>query len=197
MRNTRSDRTCSDAVSDCCSGLRGGAGDRLSLAELRLLRGVGRYLKSKGFDATVISTDDLGAVKEKMHVPADMQSCHTALIGGYVVEGHVPVEAIAKLLAEKPQVTGIAVPEMPGGSPGMSGPKESFTAYAFGPQGKTVFMRFLNDPRRCAERMPGTANATTSLKEFSHDVDHIRQMERNEQDRVPGLRPHRRDAHHL
>lgn len=100
------------------------------------------YLKSKGFDATVISTDDLGAVKENMHVPADMQSCHTALIGGYVVEGHVPVEAIAKLLAEKPQVTGIAVPGMPGGSPGMSGPKEPFTTYAFGPQGKTMFIRF-------------------------------------------------------
>jgi len=100
------------------------------------------YLKTNGFDATVISTDDLGAVKEKMHVPADMQSCHTALIGGYVVEGHLPVEAIIKLLAERPQITGIAVPGMPGGSPGMSGPKESFTAYAFGPQGKTVFMRF-------------------------------------------------------
>jgi hypothetical protein len=100
------------------------------------------YLKSNGFDATVVSTDDLGAVKEKMHVPADMQSCHTAVIAGYVVEGHVPVEAIIKLLGEKPQITGIAVPGMPGGSPGMSGPKESFTAYAFGPRGKAVFMRF-------------------------------------------------------
>jgi hypothetical protein len=100
------------------------------------------YLKTKGFDATVISTDDLGAVKEKMRVPADMQSCHTAVIAGYVVEGHVPVEAIIKLLAEKPQITGIAVPGMPGGSPGMSGPKESFTAYAFGPAGETAFIRF-------------------------------------------------------
>jgi len=100
------------------------------------------YLKSKGFDATVISTDDVAAVKENMRVPADMQSCHTALIGGYVVEGHVPVEAIAKLLAEKPHVTGIAAPGMPQGSPGMSGPKEHFTVYAFGPLGKTVFMRF-------------------------------------------------------
>ena len=100
------------------------------------------YLKSNGFDATVVSTDDLGAVKEKMHVPADMQSCHTAVIAGYVVEGHVPIEAIIKLLGEKPQITGIAVPGMPEGSPGMSGPKESFTAYAFGPQGKAVFMRF-------------------------------------------------------
>jgi hypothetical protein len=100
------------------------------------------YLKSNGFAATVVSTNDLGAVKETMHVPADMQSCHTALIGGYVVEGHVPVEAIAKLLAEKPHVTGIAVPGMPGGSQGMSGPKEPFTAYAFGPAGETAFIRF-------------------------------------------------------
>ncbi len=100
------------------------------------------YLKSKGFDATVISTDDLGAVKAKMHVPVDMQACHTAVIGGYVIEGHVPVEAIAKLLAEKPHVMGIAVPGMPGGSPGMSGPAESFTVYAFGPAGETSFMRF-------------------------------------------------------
>jgi hypothetical protein len=100
------------------------------------------YLKSNGFDATVVSTDNLGAVKEKMHVLADMQSCHTGVIGGYVVEGHVPAEAIAKLLAEMPQITGIAVPGMPGGSPGMSGPKEAFTAYAFGPQGETAFMRF-------------------------------------------------------
>ncbi len=100
------------------------------------------YLKSNGFDATVVPTDDLSAVKAKMHVPAEMQSCHTALIGGYVVEGHVPVEAIAKLLAEKPQIMGIAVPGMPEGSPGMPGPKEPFTAYAFGPQGKTAFMSF-------------------------------------------------------
>jgi len=100
------------------------------------------YLKANGFNATVISTDDVFGVKAKMRVPADMQSCHTALIGGYVVEGHVPVEAIAKLLAEKPPVTGIAAPGMPGGSPGMSGPREPFTVSAFGPTGSTEFMRF-------------------------------------------------------
>ena len=100
------------------------------------------YLKANGFDATVISTDDVDALKDKMHIPADMQSCHTALIGGYVVEGHAPVEAIAKLLADKPDVIGIAAPGMPQGSPGMSGPKEPFTVYAFGPQGEAEFMRF-------------------------------------------------------
>jgi hypothetical protein len=100
------------------------------------------YLKSKGFDITVISTDDVFAIKDQMRVPADMQSCHTALIGGYVVEGHVPAEAIAKLLADKPNVTGIAAPGMPQGSPGMSGAKEPLTVYAFGPLGETAFMRF-------------------------------------------------------
>ncbi len=100
------------------------------------------YLKSNGFDATVVSTEDLEAIKEKMHVPADMQSCHTAVIAGYAVEGHVPVEAIVKLLAEKPHVTGIAAPGMPVGSPGMSGPKEAFTVFTFGPAGETAFMRF-------------------------------------------------------
>ena len=106
-----------------------------------MLRGVA-YLKANGFDATVISTDDLGAVKAKMQVPADMQSCHTAVIAGYVVEGHVPVEAIAKLLADKPHVTGFAVPGMPGGSPGTSGPKEPFRVYSFEPLGESVFTRF-------------------------------------------------------
>lgn len=76
-----------------------------------------------------------------MHVPPDMQSCHTAMIGGYVVEGHVPVEAIAKLLADKPQITGIAVPGMPGGPPGMSGPKQPITVHVFETTGKTDFIR--------------------------------------------------------
>ncbi|RBP16810.1 hypothetical protein DFR50_10487 [Roseiarcus fermentans] len=100
------------------------------------------YLKSNGFDATAVSTDDLGAIKAKMNVPADMQSCHTATIAGYGVEGHAPIEAIARLLAERPHVTGIAVPGMPGGSPGMPGPKEPFTVFTFGPAGETEFMRF-------------------------------------------------------
>jgi hypothetical protein len=100
------------------------------------------YLKLKGFDTNLISTDDMNAIKDKMHVPTDMQSCHTALIGGYVVEGHVPVEAIAKLLTDKPNVIGIAAPGMPLGAPGMPGPKGSFRVDAFGPNGETTFMRF-------------------------------------------------------
>ena len=59
------------------------------------------------------------------------------MIGGYVVEGYVPVEAIAKLLADKPQITGIAAP----GTPGMSGPKQPITVHVFGTTGKTDFIR--------------------------------------------------------
>jgi hypothetical protein len=90
----------------------------------------------------VIPTDDVGGIAERMHVRANMGACHTALIGGYVVEGHVPVEAITKPIAEKPDVIGIATPGMPQGSPGMSGPKEPFTIYAFGPLGESTVVRF-------------------------------------------------------
>jgi hypothetical protein len=65
-------------------------------------------------------------------VPKAMQSCHTALIDGYVVEGHVPTDAINRLLAERPKVTGVAAPGMPSGSPGMEmGEAEVFTLYLF------------------------------------------------------------------
>lgn len=100
------------------------------------------YMKAKGFDATVVESDDMDAVKQRLHVPDAMQSCHTALIGGYVVEGHVPVEAIARMLKEKPKATGIAAPGMPQGSPGMSGTKEPFAVYLFGEQGAQPFMKF-------------------------------------------------------
>lgn len=62
---------------------------------------------------------DLTAVKNQYNVPGNLQSCHTAIVDGYVIEGHVPVEEIERLLAERPDVTGLAVPGMPLGSPGM------------------------------------------------------------------------------
>lgn len=100
------------------------------------------YMESNGYTAKVIESDDMDAVKQHLHVPEAMQSCHTALIGGYVVEGHVPVEAIARMLKEKPKATGIAAPGMPQGSPGMSGDKEPFAVYLFGKQGAQPFMKF-------------------------------------------------------
>ncbi|HTH18237.1 MAG TPA: DUF411 domain-containing protein [Magnetospirillum sp.] len=100
------------------------------------------YMKAKGHDAKVVTMDDVTPIKQRHHVPEAVQSCHTAVIDGYVIEGHVPVEAVDRLLAERPKVTGIAAPGMPQGSPGMSGPKEPFTVYSFGPDGYKPFMRF-------------------------------------------------------
>ena len=77
------------------------------------------YLRRAGFPVTIINEDDLAPVKLRAGVPESLQSCHTAFVDGYVVEGHVPIEAIEKMLLSKPAILGIAVPDMPGGSPGM------------------------------------------------------------------------------
>lgn len=82
------------------------------------------YLKKEGFDVKVVNTNDLLSIKEKYKIPPNFQSCHTAIIDNYFIEGHVPVEAINKLLREKPNVDGISLPEMPPGSPGMGGEKK-------------------------------------------------------------------------
>ncbi|MGD9828369.1 MAG: DUF411 domain-containing protein [Hyphomicrobiaceae bacterium] len=79
------------------------------------------HLRRNGFAATIIDTDDMRAVKARLAVPAELASCHTAEIEGYVVEGHVPAHAIRRLLAEKPKARGLAIPGMPIGSPGMEG----------------------------------------------------------------------------
>lgn len=100
------------------------------------------YMKAKGHDSKVVMLDDVIPTKERLKVPEEMQSCHTAVIDGYVIEGHVPMEAIDKLLKERPKVIGLAAPGMPQGSPGMSGRPEPFTVYAFGPSGAKPFMKF-------------------------------------------------------
>jgi hypothetical protein len=68
-------------------------------------------------------TDSVEDIKDELDIPEEMWSCHTSLVGDYYVEGHVPVEAVRKLLAEQPNIEGIALPGMPQGSPGMSGEK--------------------------------------------------------------------------
>jgi hypothetical protein len=100
------------------------------------------YLRHHGFEVTSRPTNDLAEISRKAGVPSDLQGCHTAFIGGYVVDGHVPVEAINKLLAERPAIKGITLPGMPEGSPGMYGNKaEPFTIYAISQDGKSsVFM---------------------------------------------------------
>ena len=92
-----------------------------------------------GFQVTVVNSPDIRAVKEKHGVPQKLYACHTTLAGGYVVEGHVPFDAIRTLLRRKPAIKGIAVPGMPMGSPGMetpSGDKEPFQVMAFDSAGK-------------------------------------------------------------
>lgn len=86
----------------------------------------------EGSVATTVP-DDMAALKEELGVPGQYWSCHTTVVEGYAVEGHVPAAVIGRLLAEAPAVDGIALPDMPVGSPGMGGEqREPFTIYLFG-----------------------------------------------------------------
>lgn len=82
-----------------------------------------KYLGTKGYDVEIIETLDTVAVKAEHGVPPTLEGCHTALVGPYVVEGHVPAESIDRLLKERPLVKGLAMPGMPPGTPGMGGDK--------------------------------------------------------------------------
>ena len=77
------------------------------------------HMRAHGFEVTVVETEDLGPVKARVGVPPGKGSCHTAEVEGYFVEGHVPAEDVKRLLAERPDARGIALPGMPIGSPGM------------------------------------------------------------------------------
>jgi hypothetical protein len=100
-------------------------------------------MKSAGFEVSTRDTADMASIKARYKVPAALGSCHTALVGGYVIEGHVPADLITRLIKEKPKVLGLAVPGMPVGSPGMEGgTKEAFDVVTFDAAGKTtVFAR--------------------------------------------------------
>ena len=95
-------------------------------------------------EASNVSDSQLNVIAIQSGVPADLHSCHTAKVGGYIVEGHVPAEDIHRMLKEKPVIAGIAVAGMPMGSPGMEqgGLKQPFNTMAFTKDGKkTVFAR--------------------------------------------------------
>ena len=100
-------------------------------------------MRTAGFEVSIRDTRDMNSIKTRYKVRPALVSCHTALVGGYVVEGHVPADVIRKLLADKPKVLGIAVPGMPVGSPGMEGtPKQAYEVLTFNAAGKTtVFAR--------------------------------------------------------
>lgn len=82
------------------------------------------YLRSNGFNVAVVEHPNMSLIKKKYGVRQALEGCHSTVIGDYVVEGHVPVAPIKRLLAEKPAIKGISLPGMPEGSPGMSGTKE-------------------------------------------------------------------------
>jgi hypothetical protein len=95
-------------------------------------------MQANGFTATVTNMDDVGPVKAKNGLPARLVSCHTTLVGGYVIEGHVPAADIKRLLREKPAIVGLAAPGMPAGSPGMDVPNSPpYDVLAFDKAGKT------------------------------------------------------------
>jgi hypothetical protein len=92
------------------------------------------HLQQNNFKVEDIVTDDVRAIKDKHGVSKELASCHTALVNGYVVEGHVPAADIKKMLKAKPDITGITVPQMPSGTPGMEmgGRKDAYQVISFG-----------------------------------------------------------------
>jgi hypothetical protein len=97
------------------------------------------HLRRNGFAPTSENVTNLTAIKDKHGVPSQTRSCHTALVGGYVIEGHVPAAEIQRLLKDKPRVAGLAVPGMPIGSPGMEGANpRPYDVLTFDKTGKTT-----------------------------------------------------------
>ena len=98
-------------------------------------------LERQGFQVEIVKLTDMSPIKQKYNIPRNMESCHTAVIEGYFVEGHVPIEAINEMLEEKPDIDGIALPDMPSGSPGMPGQKtKSWTIYSLSEGEPTEFI---------------------------------------------------------
>jgi hypothetical protein len=100
------------------------------------------HLRAEGFPVTEVATSDLKAVKTRLGVPTDLSGCHTAEVGGYAIEGHVPAVAIKRLLTERPTAIGLAVPGMPAGSPGMGGDPEIYEVTLFRSGGRESFGRY-------------------------------------------------------
>lgn len=99
------------------------------------------HLRQNDYEVTVSEISHLAQIKTEHGIPSRLQSCHTMLIEEYVIEGHVPVAAINKLLQERPEIRGISLPGMPAGSPGMTGRKqEPFVIYTITDDGTSVYL---------------------------------------------------------
>ncbi|MDP7427398.1 MAG: DUF411 domain-containing protein [Alphaproteobacteria bacterium] len=101
-------------------------------------------MRDAGFSVAVEKREDMDPIKREFGVPGRLESCHTARIGGYTIEGHVPAREIKRLLTERPQAQGLAVPGMPIGSPGMEqgGQRERFAVILWGDQDSRVFAKY-------------------------------------------------------
>ena len=99
------------------------------------------FLEEEKFEVKQTDMESLLSIKKKHNIPLEMQSCHTTILGKYFIEGHVPIEAINKLLKEQPDIDGIALPGMPIGTPGMPGKKEEpYIIYQLVDGKSSVFM---------------------------------------------------------
>ncbi|MFP5381614.1 MAG: DUF411 domain-containing protein [Gammaproteobacteria bacterium] len=98
------------------------------------------HMRTHGFKVREVATTEMGVVKREARVPQALGSCHTAKVGGYVVEGHVPAADVKRMLTDKPAIAGISAPGMPQGSPGMEGPypADRYDVVSFDGEGKTA-----------------------------------------------------------
>lgn len=101
------------------------------------------HLSAADFPVEVVAKADLAALKARLGVTDELKSCHTAEVGGYVLEGHVPADAVLRLLRERPAAVGLAVPGMPAGSPGMEGgAAETYDVILFGMDFRKIYARY-------------------------------------------------------
>ena len=91
--------------------------------ECECCEGHAEHLRSQGFVVTTVSKPDLHAFKDEVGIPEPLHGCHTSVVAGYIVEGHVPAGIVKQLLSKNPPILGISLPGMPDGSPGMTGRK--------------------------------------------------------------------------
>lgn len=103
-----------------------------------------RHLQDNGFDVNAINRNDMNIVKSEAGIPRQLASCHTAIVDGYTIEGHVPAADIKRLLKEQPAVAGLTVPGMPMGSPGMEGARQdAYNVLTFTKEGdSTIFSSY-------------------------------------------------------
>jgi hypothetical protein len=100
------------------------------------------YLEDAGYKVKTIKENNMSTIKSRYNIPVDMESCHTMVMGDYVIEGHVPLEVVENMLAEQPDIEGIALPDMPAGSPGMPGIKQGeFNIYSLA-KGNPLYLNY-------------------------------------------------------